>query len=60
RKKDGSLAFAHTLNGTAIATPRAIVAILENYQKKNGSVEIPKALQKYVGKKTIKKLESRS
>lgn len=54
RKKDGALGFAHTLNGTAIATSRAIVAILENYQKKDGSVEIPKALQKYVGGKVIK------
>ncbi len=54
RKKDGSLGFAHTLNGTAIATSRAIVAILENYQKKDGSVEVPKVLRKYVGKKEIR------
>ena len=59
RGKDGILRFAHTVNGTAIATPRAIVAILENYQKKDGSVEIPKVLRKYVGKKIISSSNSR-
>lgn len=41
--------FAHTLNNTAIATSRALVAILENNQQKDGSIKIPKALQKYTG-----------
>ncbi|MEK9179950.1 MAG: serine--tRNA ligase [Patescibacteria group bacterium] len=45
--------FAHTLNGTAIATSRAIIAILENYQRKDGKVDVPKALEKYMGKKVI-------
>jgi len=45
--------FVHTLNGTAIAVPRILIAILENYQQKDGSVEIPKALQKYTGFKKI-------
>jgi len=46
----------HTLNNTALATSRALVAILENHQQKDGSVKIPKALQKYMGgKKTLKK-----
>lgn len=45
--------FVHTLNGTAIATSRAILAILENYQTKDGKVEVPKVLQKYVGKKSV-------
>ncbi len=53
RDKDGSIKFAHTLNGTAIATSRAIIAILENYQRKDGKVDVPKSLQKYVGKKVI-------
>jgi len=53
RGKDGKVEFAHTLNGTAIATSRAIVAILENYQTKDGKVRIPKALQNYVGKEII-------
>lgn len=47
--------YAHTLNNTAIATSRAIVAILENFQNKDGSVDIPKALQPYMG--GLKKLE---
>jgi seryl-tRNA synthetase len=37
------------LNGTAIAISRAIIAILENYQQKDGSVVVPKVLQKYMG-----------
>jgi len=41
--------FAHTLNSTAIATGRTIVAILENYQQKDGSVVIPKVLRRYMG-----------
>lgn len=44
----------HTLNNTALATSRALVAILENYQQKDGSVKIPAVLQKYMfGKKVI-------
>ncbi len=39
----------HTLNATAIATTRTIAAILENFQTKDGKVEIPKALQPYMG-----------
>ncbi|MEK6925271.1 MAG: serine--tRNA ligase [Nanoarchaeota archaeon] len=46
----------HTLNNTAIATSRAMVAILENYQQKDGSVEIPKVLLPYMhGKKFLGK-----
>ncbi len=45
--------FAHTLNNTAIASPRILIAILENYQQKDGSVRIPKVLQKYIGKEII-------
>jgi seryl-tRNA synthetase len=41
--------FVHTLNATAIAIERCIIAILENYQQKDGSVKIPKALQPYMG-----------
>lgn len=46
----------HTLNNTAIATSRALVAILENYQQKDGSIKIPVVLHKYMfGKKVIGK-----
>lgn len=46
--------YVHTINGTAVAIGRTIIAILENYQKKDGSVEVPKVLQKYCGFKEIK------
>jgi len=46
--------FAHTLNNTVIANSRALVALLENHQQADGSITIPKALQKYTGFKEIK------
>ncbi len=45
--------FVHTLNSTAIATSRAIVAILENFQTEEGIVKLPKVLWKYTGFKEI-------
>jgi seryl-tRNA synthetase len=45
--------FAHTLNGTAVAVSRALVAILENNQQADGSVLVPAALQPWVGKQRI-------
>src|SRR5881409_418416 len=41
--------YLHTLNSTLVATERAIVAILENFQKPDGMIEIPLVLQKYMG-----------
>jgi|FLOH01.1.fsa_nt_gi seryl-tRNA synthetase len=50
--------FPHTLNNTVVATSRAMVAILENFQNKDGSVDIPKVLQPYMGgKKKISALK---
>ncbi|HZD13113.1 MAG TPA: aminoacyl--tRNA ligase-related protein, partial [Candidatus Binatus sp.] len=40
--------YPHTLNSTLVATERAIVAILENYQREDGTIGIPKALQSYM------------
>ncbi len=54
RDKNNKLNFVHTLNGTAFATGRTIIAIIENYQQKDGSIKVPDALQKYLGFKTIK------
>ncbi|MDD5415681.1 MAG: serine--tRNA ligase [Candidatus Daviesbacteria bacterium] len=54
RRKTGELEFAHMLNGTAIATSRSIIAILENFQTEDGSVKIPEVLQKYAGFSEIK------
>jgi len=42
-----------TLNGSGLAIGRTIIAILENYQNKDGSIEIPLVLQKYMSKKSI-------
>lgn len=47
--------FAHTLNNTVVASPRALIALMENNQNKDGSINIPKALQPYMGGK--KKIE---
>jgi seryl-tRNA synthetase len=46
--------YVHMLNGTAFAIGRTLIAILENYQQKDGSVIVPEVLQSYVGKKVIK------
>jgi seryl-tRNA synthetase len=54
RDSSGKLNFAHMLNATAFAMPRTLIAIMENYQQKDGSIKVPKALQKYTGFKTIK------
>ena len=45
--------YVHTLNGTAIAVTRAIIAILENYQQEDGSIIIPEVLRPWVGKSKI-------
>jgi len=48
RDKNGDKKFVHMLNGTAIAISRAPIAIIENYQQADGSILIPKVLQKYL------------
>lgn len=45
----GATAFCHTLNATACAVPRMIVAILENFQQEDGSVVVPEVLRPYLG-----------
>ena len=45
--------FVHTLNGTAIALSRGIIAVMENFQQADGSIEIPEALQPMMGKAKI-------
>ena len=54
RRNDGKIDFVHTLNGSSLAVGRTIVAILENYQQADGSVEIPEVLINYMG--GVKKL----
>jgi seryl-tRNA synthetase len=55
KTKDGRKKFVYTLNNTMIASPRILIAILENHQQKDGSVKIPKVLEKYTGFSEIKK-----
>jgi seryl-tRNA synthetase len=45
--------FVHTLNGSGLALPRVLIAIMENYQQADGSILIPEVLQPYVGQKVI-------
>lgn len=49
RTKDGELTFPHAMNNTAIASPRILIAILENNQQKDGSIKIPEVLVPYLG-----------
>jgi seryl-tRNA synthetase len=49
RGKDGKLEFVHTLNGSGLALPRTVVAVLENYQNADGTVTVPPALRPYMG-----------
>ena len=53
KAEDGSN-FVHTINGTMVATSRAIIAILENFQREDGSIKIPEVLHKYTGFTEIK------
>jgi len=50
---DGKLKFVHTLNNTVLASPRALIALMENNQEKDYSINIPKVLWKYTGFKKI-------
>ena len=54
RTKDNETKFVHMLNNTALASPRILIAIWENYQQADGSIKVPQVLQQYVGKKVIK------
>lgn len=53
RREGGKLEFVHTLNGTAVATSRALIAVMENYQQEDGSIRIPEALQPHMGGATV-------
>jgi seryl-tRNA synthetase len=51
---EGVQRYAHSLNSTAIPTPRILVSLVENYQQADGSIKIPEVLVKYFGKSEIK------
>ncbi len=55
RNSTSKLEYAHTLNGTAFAIGRILIAILENYQRADGTIAVPQALQKYCGFDVIRR-----
>jgi len=55
KDEQGNKRFVHTLNNTAIATPRILAAILENNQQKDGSIKVPEVLVKYTGFSEIRR-----
>lgn len=55
RDADGTIKMAFTLNNTAVASPRILIPILENYQQEDGSIKVPEILVPYVGTDVIKK-----
>ncbi|MFY9484689.1 MAG: serine--tRNA ligase [Patescibacteria group bacterium] len=55
RDKSGNTSYVHTLNNTALAIGRTLVAIIEHYQQKDGSVKVPQVLHKYLSFTEIKK-----
>jgi seryl-tRNA synthetase len=53
RGSDGKVRFAHTLNNTALASPRILVPLLENHQTADGRVRLPRAMQKLMGREFL-------
>ena len=53
RDTDGTVRFAHTLNNTAIATPRLLAALVENHQTATGEVRVPEVLRPYLGQREL-------
>ncbi|OGG54832.1 serine--tRNA ligase [Candidatus Kaiserbacteria bacterium RIFCSPHIGHO2_02_FULL_49_11] len=55
KDSDGKTKYVHSLNATAIPTPRILVSLVENFQQSDGSIVVPKILRKYFGKDVISK-----
>ena len=55
RNEEGKTAFVHTINGSGVALPRLVIAIMENGQNADGSIDLPEAIQPYMG--GLKKLD---
>ena len=53
RNEKDKIEIAHTLNGSGLALPRIVAAILEAYQTENGDIVVPDVLQPYIGSETI-------
>ena len=52
-RKSGKTELLHTLNGSGVATPRLMIALLETYQQENGSIDLPSVLHPYMKRETI-------
>ncbi len=57
RDKEGALQYAHSLNNTALAMPRLLTQVVENYQQADGTIKVPDALVPYVGKDILGKAQ---
>lgn len=57
RKPDGSKHYCYTLNNTALASPRILIALLENHQQEDGTIRVPAVLQPFVGTDVIRRSE---
>jgi seryl-tRNA synthetase len=57
RDKDGKMRFVHSLNNTALASPRILIPLVENYQQVDGTIKVPDVLVPYMGKDVIEKPE---
>ncbi len=53
REKGAKLEFVHTLNGSGLGLPRTMIAVIENYQRADGSIVVPEVLRKFVGQDVI-------
>lgn len=53
RDEDGKAQYVHTLNGSGVATGRALIAVMENYQQEDGSIAVPDVLQPYMAGQTV-------
>jgi seryl-tRNA synthetase len=53
RAEDGHVDYVHTLNGSGLALPRTMIALLENFQTPKGSIRVPAALRPYLGSDEI-------
>ncbi|AVX04707.1 serine--tRNA ligase [Maritalea myrionectae] len=53
RDEDGKAQYVHTLNGSGVATGRALIAVMENYQQEDGAIAVPDVLQPYMAGQTV-------
>lgn len=53
RNAQGKPELVHTLNGSGVAVGRALVAVMENFQRADGGIDVPRVLQPYMGNTTV-------